>query len=109
MHISLNGYYIFYPSLPEIKRTNVNLKDIQFPLSLRVCVSEIENSDLRYLNIGYKNDFELFFGKSGYNESLFGWSGHTKDGSIIGEISGLHNFVSLKVLTQFFQNTYLQT
>ena len=88
VHISLNGYYILYPSLPEIKRTNVNLKDIEFPLSLKVCVSEISNSFQRYSNLGYEDETSFYGGRSAYNESLFGWAGHTKDGQKIGEISG---------------------
>ena len=88
VHISLNGYYILYPSLPEIKRTNVNLKDINLPLSLKVCVSEISNSYERYSNFGYKYAFTFFEGRSTYNESLFGWAGHSKDGSTREEISG---------------------
>ena len=89
VHISLNGYYILYPSLPEIKIRNVNLKDIEFPISLKVCVSEMDNSNLRYLNLGYEDDFDFFLGRSVNNRSLFGWAGHTKDGQKIGEISGI--------------------
>ena len=88
VHISLNGYYILYPELPEIKITNRKLEDIEFPLSLKVCVSEISNSFHRYSNLGYKNDFQFFYGKSAFNKSLIGWAGHTKNGSKVGEISG---------------------
>ena len=91
VHISLNGYYILYPVWPEIKIRNRNLKDIEFPISLKVCVSEISNSYHRYSNLGYKDDFRFFEGRSFYNESLFGWAGHTKDGSTIGEISGWYS------------------
>ena len=88
VHVSLNGYYILYPELPDIKITNRKLEDIEFPLSLKVCVSEISNSFHRYSNLGYKNDFQFFYGKSAFNKSLIGWAGHTKDGSKVGEISG---------------------
>ena len=88
MHIFLNGYYILHPSWPEIKIRNENLKDIEFPISLKVCVSEISNSYHRYSNLGYKDDFRFFEGKSSFNESLFGWAGHTKDGSTVGQVSG---------------------
>ena len=101
VHISLNGYYILFPPLPEIKRTNVNLKDIEFPLPLKVCVSEISSKSYhRYSNHGYKNVFSFFNGMSAYNESLFGWAGHTKDGQKIGEISSC--FVVIKYQHNYF-------
>ena len=90
VHISLNGYYILHPSLPEIKITNRFLEDIEFPLSLKLCVSEISNSYQRYSSLGYKHDFHFFEGRSAYNKSLFGWAGHTKEGSTMGEITGFH-------------------
>ena len=90
VHISLNGYYILYPSWPEIKITNKNMKDIDFPLSLKVCVSEISNSYHRYSGLGYKHAFQFFEGRSAYNKSLFGWAGHTKEGLTIGEVTGCH-------------------
>ena len=88
VHISLNGYYILFPVLPEIRITNRKLEDIEFPLSLKVCVSEISNSFQRYSNLGYEDETSFYGGRSAYNESLFGWAGHTKDGQKIGEISG---------------------
>ena len=88
----MNGYYILFPDWPEIKITNKDLKDIEFPLSFRICVSEIDNSYERYTDHGYTHDFAFFNGESSYNSSLIGWNGHTQNGSTIGPLRGL-NFI----------------
>ena len=84
VHVGLNGYYILYPPLPEIKVYQVDLKNMDFPLTFKLCVTERENSYERYEKLGYRNDFNFFIGRSRHNRSLFGWNGHTENGSTLG-------------------------
>ena len=87
VHISLTGYKVLFPDLPSIRIQDKSLKDIDFPLFIQMCVSEIEKTDI-FTHFGYDNEIEFYFGKSAYNDSLFGWNGHLPNGSTIGTIKG---------------------
>ena len=89
VHIGLNLYFILYPPLPETKVYQVDLKDIDFPLAFKICVTERDNSTDRYEKLGYKNDYNFFLGRSRFNSSLFGWNGHTENGSILGNVESM--------------------
>ena len=95
VHISVNGYYILYPDLPDIRVSKDDLQNIDFPLAFKLCVIEKENISARYTNVGYESDVAFFKGKSMYNESLYGWSGHTKNGSTISNVEG--NVLSIPI------------
>ena len=88
VHISLTGYQALFPDLPSIRIQDKTLNEIEFPLLIQMCVSEIEKTDI-YTELGYEHDMEFYFGKSVYNDSLFGWNGHLKNGSTIGPIQGI--------------------
>ena len=57
-------------------------------MSFRICLSEQDDNSASYKKLGYADDFDFFFGKSRYNNSLFGWNGHTKDGGTIESTEG---------------------
>ena len=84
----MNAFYILYPDLPEIKVLKKDLKNIAFPLSFKLCVSEKHKSSDRYQKVGYHNDVDFFKGKSMFNDSLYGWSGHTENGSTFSNVQG---------------------
>ena len=88
VHVSLNGYYILYPDLPDIKVLKEDLKNIAFPLTFKLCVSEKHNSSDRYQKVGYYYDVDFFKGKSMFNDTIYGWSGHTENGSTISNVQG---------------------
>ena len=88
VHVSMNAYYILYPDLPDIKVLKKDLKNIAFPLSFKLCVSERHKSSDRYQKVGYHNDVDFFKGKSMFNDSLYGWSGHTENGSTFSNVQG---------------------
>ena len=88
LHISLNAHQMLYPNLPDIRIYKTDLKDIDFPLVFKFCVMEKHNSTERYTNVGYSSEYELFLGSSMHNSSLYGWSGHTENGSTIAIVEG---------------------
>ena len=87
-HISSITYFLIYPEYPDIKIYKRDLSDIEFPLSFKICVSDVNGADKRYTTFGYKGDYEFFSGKSMYNSSMYGWSGHTENGSSLGTVRG---------------------
>ena len=96
VHISLTGYNVLFPDLPSIRIQDKSLKDIELPLLIQMCVSEIEKTDI-FTHFGYDNEIEFYFGKSIYNDSLFGWNGHLPNGSTIGNIEGILRLVHIFV------------
>ena len=88
VHILLTGYHNLFPDLPNMRIQDKALNDIEFPLFIQMCVSEIDNATDRYTNLGYRNDFEFYLGNSVYNASLFGWNGHLPNGSTVGTLEG---------------------
>ena len=87
-HISMNAYFILYPPLPDIRVSKENLHNIDFPLAFKLCVTEIHNISDRYQKVGYYYDVDFFKGKSMYNDSIYGWKGHTANGSTIASVQG---------------------
>ena len=77
---------ILNPDLPELKIIDKDLKDIKFPFLFRICVDDL--SMKKYKRMGYNNDWEYFLGRSKYNGTIFGWNGHTENGSKIGSVKG---------------------
>ena len=63
VHIFSIWRNILNPELPDIKIYQKLLKDIEFPLSFRICLFEIENAYEKYLNLGYDDDWALFTGR----------------------------------------------
>ena len=62
VHVAFIGYYIIYPELPEIKIYSKDIKDIAFPLVLRLCAREFQDPDKKYKKIGYDNVMDFFRG-----------------------------------------------
>ena len=91
VHISVLIYTKLNPSLPEVKYYNKKLKDIDFPIAFQFCIEE-KNTDAKIKlanGLGYRDLFDFFRGKSLFNNSIVGWSGHRKNGSTIGSVEGI--------------------
>ena len=72
---------LVYPQTPSIKVYERRLRDIDFPILIKICLTDNDNS--KYEAFGYQNVHKFFRGQSDHNSSLIGWSGHSKDGKII--------------------------
>ena len=90
IHVFLVAYSMIFPSIPSIKVYKKRLNEIDFPVSIIMCATEDrERNNYKYNILGYKNKLKFFLGQSMFNESLIGWSGHTKEGLILGSIQGM--------------------
>ena len=89
IHVFLVAFSMIYPSTPSVKVYKKTYNDIEFPISIKLCAKEDRENDRKRHNItGYHRSFKFFMGQSMYNYSLIGWSGHTKNGSILGSSQG---------------------
>ena len=88
IHISLIGYKSLYPDVPEILAYKKNLSEIKFPMLLQVCLVENKEDKARFQRLGYLDDYGYYQGQSVYNSSLFGWAGHTLNGSTMRSVDG---------------------
>ena len=75
----LEGY--IFPVQTNTQVGTTNLQDIQFPIIFKICVkpgfnlTAIEES-------GYSSLWTYFSGQSSFNESVYGWAGHTMEGVV---------------------------
>ena len=86
VHILFIGNQLLHPNLPEIRIYKKYLKDVEFPISFRICGYESSNVTHKYEQVGYRYAFDFFRGRSMFNKSIVGWGGHTENGSIIGSV-----------------------
>ena len=88
----INSFDVFFrlvnPELPSIREYETNLKDIEFPISFKICLNDMNETYDRYHRLGYEDRKNFFLGRSKYNESHYGWNGHTEDGATIGTTKG---------------------
>ena len=86
----INSYKVIqelvYPLTPSIKVYDKKLQHVDFPILIKICLSDNDSS--KYRALGYKNVHKFFRGQSVHNSSLIGWSGHTEDGKIISSPTG---------------------
>ena len=75
-------------ALERANQKKRSLDEVEFPLSFLLCVHEMVHMTGRYKKLGYSNDWDFFTGKSRYNESIYGWGGHTENGSSYGSVEG---------------------
>ena len=64
-----------------------SLDSIDFPVLFKICIKPAFHTSELY-KAGYENIWHYFMGQSRYNKSVFGWGGHTDNGSIIGTAGG---------------------
>ena len=59
--------------------SDVQLKDLDFPLSIQICVKPAQNETALQV-LGYEDSSGYLLGRSKYNNSLIGWGGHNDNG-----------------------------
>ena len=96
-HIGYIVFDVICPEYPDIVNYKKSLDQIDFPLTFRICAAEANHSidDKKYAILGYRDSWTFFYGQSWYNDSIYGWAGHTEYGTTIGSVEGLklsHDF-----------------
>ena len=87
----LNNY--LNPETPCVKNYVKNLSEIEFPVTFKLCF-EKENEEKMLHALGYTYIFDFYRGQSMYNESIYGWNGHTMNGTTLASVESriLFNF-----------------
>ena len=76
------------PKETLIKTQIMNFDKIDFPLTFKICITPgFNTTELKAL--GYENILGYFEGRSRFNTSIIGWAGHTVDGQVVSNISGI--------------------
>ena len=81
IHISINLLTFLNPENPSVKTYRKNLEDIEFPLIFKICYDF--SDDEIFQQYGYHNARNFMFGRSMFNGSIYGWNGHTANGTIM--------------------------
>ena len=88
----LEGF--FKPTITRTWEEEVLLKDMDFPLLVaKICIIPGFNQTALY-EAGYDDTGDYFMGQSRFNDSLYGWAGHTKDSGIVGSVEEILERVS---------------
>ena len=89
-HVGYIGYELLYPEFPEIVNRKISLKDMEFPVLFRICVNEanLTEANEKFHDVGYTDLWKFFHGESMYNDSFYGWAGHTENGTTMGSVEG---------------------
>ena len=76
VHVGYIGYGIKYPDTPSIKRYTKDFNELdEFPISFKLCVSELTNPHNRYQKFGYDSIWSFFKGRA--DDGVWvGWTGH---------------------------------
>ena len=82
--------------------------EIEFPLTIKVCVSPGFN-DTMLKEVGYDDTFSYFLGMSRFNQSFFGWAGHTNTLDSVGNVSGVLDMVKNHAPEDVIEDAYVWT
>ena len=80
-----------YPENPSIKHYDRQLHEMDFPIIFKMCY---HFPDSKFKDLGYKDSYEFIAGRSMFNKTLYGWGGHTINGSTLASPKGL--FLKIK-------------
>ena len=86
--MTLSVYYQADPTETVAKTEKIKLEDISFPVALKICfqpglkLDEIEK-------VGYEDAWWYFAGQSKHDSTKFGWAGHTKNGTVLSNVSDI--------------------
>ena len=74
-------YHLLHP-LPVTTIQEIQLADLEFPIVFKLCAHVMWEDNLRYQEVGYTDEEEMYLGRSKYDPNQFGWSGHSENGSL---------------------------
>ena len=89
-HICTILYNYLNPENPSVKYYDKNLSELDFPLNFKICFERPDQIEI-FKEMGYKNNliyYDFYYGKSRFNRSLYGWEGHSSNGTV-GPVKGV--------------------
>ena len=92
VHICSLVYFNVNPKLPNIMKYKKSIEDIDFPISFIICINSNKGIE-KVKEYGYLDEWNFFHGKSRFNNSIFGWAGHSEDGSFYKSAEGNKIFI----------------
>ena len=100
IHICTFVYFNANPVLPDMMKYKKNIEDIEFPISFILCINSNDKGLEKMNQFGYLDEWYFFSGVSKFNDSIIGWAGHSKNGSIYETAEGRQNliFLNIKIL-----------
>ena len=76
------------PQTTNSETEEVNLGNIEFPLRFKICVDPSFNGSA-VEELGYDGIWSYFSGLSRFNESIYGWAGHTNRSGVKDTVAGV--------------------
>ena len=87
-HILRIGFKLKNPEIPSVKMYKRELKDIEFPLTFKLCLLENKTSSERYKRLGYDNANGFYAGQSMFDSKYVGWNGHSSNKTTFASVQG---------------------
>ena len=94
IQMGLSFYKQTNPDKTVAKTTKTGLEEIDFPVVFKICMNPSFN-ETEAKSLGYTNTFNYFMGKSMFNDSIYGWAGHTEDGEVVSNALDIQNKIFL--------------
>ena len=106
LSVLLKGY--ISPTLTHTWQKDVGLGDIEFPILIKICVIPAYNITALY-EYGYADYYRFFLGQSRFNESTYGWAGHTNSSENLGTVEEVLSKVSTRRLENLLEYVHVWT
>ena len=87
-HILRIGFKLKNPEFPSVKVYKKELKDIEFPITFKLCLLENNRSSERYKRLGYTTSIGFYSGQSMFDGNVVGWNGHTRNTTTLASLKG---------------------
>ena len=100
LSVLLKGY--ISPTLTHTWQKDLHLGDMDFPILIKICVIPTYNMTALYEH-GYADKYRFFLGKSRFNESTYGWAGHTNSSKNLGTVEAVLSKVTNRRLETFLK------
>ena len=102
----LEGY--INPTITRTWEEEMLLEDIGFPVTIKICV--IPGFNQTALDeAGYSDTWTYFLGQSKFNDSVYGWAGHTEDSGTLGTVEEILAVVSDYNIENILDGVYVWT
>ena len=87
IHSSIVGWQEIFPSETFTTVKEKKLDEIEFPAVFKICIYPSANNT-ELAKVGYKDIWNYFTGRSSFNKNIYGWAGHTPEGTEIASVEG---------------------